>query len=89
LLKPYSLEEVVKVLTYGANKYSADNWKHVDDMENRYFDAAQRHMWAYRRGELRDPESGMHHLAHAMCSLMFILETEMERERAYKEEVPF
>ncbi len=80
LLKPDSLEEMVKVLTYGANKYSVDNWKHVDDLTNRYFDAAQRHIWAYRRGEMRDPESGLHHLAHAMCSLMFILETTLNDE---------
>ncbi len=80
LLKPDSLEEMVKVLTYGAKKYSVDNWKNVPDLENRYFDAAQRHIWAFRRGEMRDPESGLHHLAHAMCSLMFILETTLNDE---------
>jgi hypothetical protein len=80
LLKPASLEEMVKVLTYGAKKYSVDNWKLVPDLENRYFDAAQRHIWAFRRGETHDPESGLHHLAHAMCSLMFILETNLNEE---------
>jgi hypothetical protein len=85
LLKPEALDEMVKVLTYGANKYSVDNWKHVDALHDRYFDAAQRHLWAYRRGEKYDPESGYHHLAHAMASLMFILQTDFDE----KENPPF
>lgn len=83
LLKTQSLEKVVEVLTYGANKYSVDNWKYVPDLHNRYFDAAQRHIWAYRSGEINDPESGLPHLAHAMCSLMFILQTDLEEEEQY------
>lgn len=36
--------------------------------------STQRHLWAYRRGEVSDPESGLPHLAHAMCCLMFMAE---------------
>jgi hypothetical protein len=74
LLPPLALEETVKVLTFGAQKYERDNWKKVPDSKRRYFDAMERHIWAYKRGEQMDPESGIHHLAHAMCCLMFLYE---------------
>ena len=74
LLPPLALEEVVKVLTFGARKYDRDNWQHVDDAKRRYFDALQRHVWDWKQGEQIDPESGIHHLAHAMCCLMFLYE---------------
>lgn len=74
LLPPYALEETVRVLTFGAQKYERDNWKKVPDSKRRYFDALQRHVWAWKQGEQIDPESGLHHLAHAMCCLMFLYE---------------
>lgn len=72
LLPPHALQDVVKVLTFGAQKYEIDNWKRVPDAKRRYFDAANRHIWAYKAGELNDPETGVNHLAHAICCLMFI-----------------
>ena len=74
LLPPHALREVVKVLTFGAQKYERDNWQKVPDSKRRYFDALQRHVWAWKEGEQNDPESGIHHLAHAMCCLMFLYE---------------
>lgn len=69
---------VVKVLEYGAQKYSPDNWRYVDDIPTRYYDAMMRHVYAYRAGEPLDPESGLPHLAHAICCLMFIMEIDLE-----------
>ena len=77
LLPPFALEETVKVLTFGAKKYDRENWRKLDDLHNRYFNAAQRHLWAIKRGETHDPETGMHHAAHAMCCLLFLLESEI------------
>jgi len=77
LLPPYALQETVKVLTFGAQKYERNNWIHVDDANRRYFDALQRHLWAWKMGENIDPESGLHHLAHAMCCLMFLYERDV------------
>lgn len=77
LLPAYALEENVKVLTIGAKKYEPDNWKRVPDGPRRYFDAAQRHLWAFHRGEQFDPETGCHHLAHALCCIEFILDLEL------------
>lgn len=69
-----ALEEMVKVLTFGATKYTPDNWRYVDNFDSRYFAACLRHITAYARGELNDPETGLPHLAHAMCCLAFLLE---------------
>lgn len=71
---PNALLAVAKVLTFGAEKYGRDNWRKVENAETRYLDAALRHINAYQRGEAADPESGENHLAHAVCSLMFMLE---------------
>lgn len=79
LIPPLAEEEMVKVLTFGAEKYDADNWRKVDDL-TRYVDATMRHIAAYRKGDTLDSESGLHHLAHAMCCLAFITELEMEKE---------
>lgn len=77
LLSFYALDEVVKALTYGAQKYSRDNWRKVPDFKRRYMAAAFRHLAAYARGERLDPESGLHHLSHAVVSLMYIVEDEI------------
>jgi hypothetical protein len=62
--------------------YSADNnWRLVDKARSRYLAAARRHMAAYNLDESRDPESGLHHLAHAICCLNFILELELDLEQ--------
>lgn len=68
-----AVEEVVKVLDYGAKKYAPDNWKHVDNAEDRYFAAAMRHLLARRKGFRRDSQSRKLHLAHATCCLLFLL----------------
>jgi hypothetical protein len=71
---PNALLAVAKVLTFGAEKYGRDNWRQVSNAETRYLDAALRHINAYQRGEAVDHESGESHLAHAVCSLVFMLE---------------
>ena len=74
LLPPYALEDVVKVLTLGSQKYSRDNWKLLNNARMRYFAAAMRHLWARFRGEITDPESGIDHGAHAVCCILFMME---------------
>lgn len=83
LLPPHALQDVVQVLTFGAEKYEIDNWKRVPDAKRRYFDAAQRHLWAYKAGEINDPETGVNHLAHAVCCLMFINDLDKTQEIDY------
>lgn len=62
---------VVDVLEFGASKYAVDNWQRVADAESRYANAAMRHIVARVQGEKTDPESGLLHLAHATCCLLF------------------
>lgn len=68
-----ALEEIAKVLTHGAKKYAPDNWKIVPDAIPRYEAALLRHFSAYKKGEMLDPESGLPHLAHAGCCLLFLM----------------
>ena len=65
------LWEVIDVLEYGARKYAPDNWKFVPNSKQRYFDACMRHITARQLGEIKDPESGHSHIAHAICCLYF------------------
>jgi len=82
LIQPLATQAYVDVLTYGAKKYDDHNWRKVPLLRQRYFAAAIRHIWAWWLDERCDPESGLHHLAHAICCLMFLLEPELERSNA-------
>jgi hypothetical protein len=64
--------DIVKVLDYGAKKYDRDNWQRVPDAVHRYEAAFFRHMVAFMHGEKNDKESGLPHLAHAGCCLLFL-----------------
>ena len=77
LVPPRALLEVGRVLGHGAAKYGAHNWKQCTDGQ-RYVAAAMRHVMAYQSGEQRDAESGRLALAHAVASLLFVLELDME-----------
>lgn len=77
LLPPYAMEEIARVLTMGAKKYEIDNWKYVENGRQRYLDAMLRHINAYIKGEINDPEFGTHHLAHAGCCLAFLLDADV------------
>ena len=72
LIEPQFIESVGQVLTFGAKKYEPNNWQKVEDAENRYYAAALRHLFAWRKGEKIDPESGLNHLDHAACNIMFL-----------------
>lgn len=74
-----AVNEVVKVLDFGAKKYARDNWKYVDDAHNRYLAAAFRHMSAYAQGEAKDPETGLSHMAHAACCVLFLLSMDTQK----------
>jgi len=73
LLPFKALGQVVEVLTYGAKKYAPDNWKKVPNAKQRYIDAGFRHFTAYASGEKHDQETGKHHLAHAICCLLYLV----------------
>jgi hypothetical protein len=75
LLSPFALEEIAKVMTYGKQKYGANNWRSGLAF-SRLIAAVLRHVNAYQKGEMVDPETGLSHLAHASCGLFMMLEFE-------------
>jgi hypothetical protein len=79
LLPLDTLEEVIRVLEYGAKKYEAQNWRYVNPRAEIYFEAMMRHAVArYYRGEHNDPESGLLHTAHMATNALFLLNAELE-----------
>lgn len=77
LLPFESLIEVGKVLAFGAQKYGRYNWR--QGMEwTRLVGAILRHLFAWMQGEEKDPESGLSHLAHAGCGILFLLAYELK-----------
>lgn len=81
LVEPEFEEDIARVLTMGADKYAPDSWQHVEDADNRYYAALRRHINAWREGEKIDSESGMSHLAHAACNLMFLMHFDREKNK--------
>jgi len=67
-----AVREIVRVLTVGAAKYDDDNWKRVPGARARYEAAFFRHATAYFCGEKNDPDTGLSHLGHASCSILFL-----------------
>ena len=82
LIPPESLEGPAKVLALGSIKYSDRNWE-KGMRWGRVFAALMRHLWAWWRREKVDPETGLSHLWHAACCLMFLIAYE---ERAIGED---
>lgn len=68
-------EEILKVLEFGAGKYSPWNWAEGDGFKfSRLFNSGMRHFiaWFWRK-EDKDPETGLSHMAHLGCNVMFLL----------------
>ena len=72
LLPVLAIRRLAKHTENGALKYGDRNWERGMNW-SRPFAALMRHMWAWWRGEDRDPETGLSHLAHAGCCILFLL----------------
>jgi hypothetical protein len=65
-----SMEPMVRVLMFGAQKYEPHNWqKGLNKVE--ILESMQRHLAKMMDGEENDPESGLSHIGHIMCNAMF------------------
>ena len=78
LLSGAALTEIAKVLEFGSRKYSSWNWKGGFKW-SRLSSAALRHLFAWLGGEDKDPETGLSHLAHLGCCVMFLLDFEVNK----------
>lgn len=73
LLSPQALLGTTQVLTFGAKKYASHNWR-KGIVWSRLIGAIFRHMFAILSGEDLDPESGLPHIDHVACEVMFLQE---------------
>jgi hypothetical protein len=79
LLDPYAMSQLSKVLGFGAQKYAAHNWR-KGITKTRLISACLRHTFAYLGGEDTDSETGLSHMAHAMCCCMFLIGLEHRQD---------
>ena len=73
-----AVNEIAKVLTFGAEKYAARNWEKGMDW-SRAFGALQRHLTRWFHGQDKDKETRITHLANAGCCLFFLLAWELRK----------
>lgn len=84
LLPPTALELVGFVARFGAiSKYEPHNYLTCKD-HTRFVAPILRHTYKHLKGEFNDPESGLLHLAHAICSGLFALELFINEEQYRK-----
>jgi Domain of unknown function (DUF5664) len=81
---PLAISEIAKLSEHGAEKYSWENWKIVDNAISRYSDALMRHLLEEAKDNDTDPESGFYHAVHtawnALARLELLLDDEKHRE---------
>lgn len=67
-----AVEGIVEVLRFGAGKYGERNWER-GIAYSRVYSALIRHLVAWWRRAPADDETGLSHLKHAGCCLLFLL----------------
>ncbi len=98
LLPFAACDHMVGVLTFGAAKYAPNNWRRMENYEDRYIGAALRHLREYQLSRTGgdgtqataspcDKETGLSHLAHAMCCIAFCLELDCDGKALTEEEI--
>lgn len=72
LIPPQFLFAIAAVLLHGKKKYAANNWMRGMSLTT-VFGALLRHSFAWFMGEQNDKDSGLPHLWHAGCCIMFLI----------------
>lgn len=67
------IEDIVKIYTFGANKYGENTWQNLEGGYNRYKAAMFRHLMEFEKGNVNDNESGLNHLAHMAWNAIAML----------------
>lgn len=86
LIPPIAILEMAKSFTYGAQKYSPDNYKKGINFR-RLIDAAYRHILSIADGVDVDEESGNLHAASVMSNmamLIYMMKHKPEMDDRYK-----
>lgn len=69
----YAREQLIKVLTKGAEKYAPRNWENGMSWMS-VVASLKRHLAAFEKSEDIDHETGLLHMAHVMCNAAFLVE---------------
>lgn len=73
LIPPEVQEALGLVLTFGSMKYEDNNWQNGLEIE-RIYGALERHLLVWREfPALRDNESDLPHIFHALCNVAFLV----------------
>ena len=67
-----AFESMAQVLEYGASVYGKDNWRKGYVNKFSAADSLLRHLREIIIGEYIDSESGLPHIGHLMCNIMFL-----------------
>lgn len=70
-----AIEGMARAFMVGEKKYGRYNFTR-GMASHRFIAAAMRHIVAWQDGESKDPETGNHHLWHALASIAMLLECE-------------
>ena len=80
-----SMAPLIRVLEYGAKKYTKGNWQ-KGMCPIAILECLQRHLAAIIDGETKDPESGLPHIGHVMANaMMYSYYTEVFPDKALPE----
>jgi len=77
LIPASGIEGIGRAMTFGATKYSEHNWANGFDWL-RLVGSCLRHIFAWSRGEDKDPESKLSHLDHAGACIVMLIAHETE-----------
>ena len=73
LIPTFANQQFARVLGKGAEKYGEQNWEKGMAWSS-VIASLKRHIAAFESGEDFDAETGLLHMAHAMCNVSFLLE---------------
>jgi len=74
LVPPTAIAHCAMGMRNGAKKYGPYNWRTLKIRLSEYLSAIKRHLDDYQDGEELAPDSGVHHLGHAMAGCAIILD---------------
>lgn len=87
LLPLSTMESIVKVFTFGAQKYEDFGW--IKGTESEHYSSLMRHISSWFQGDKLDAESGQSHLAHAACRLICLMYIEFSDDLRDDKNHPF
>ena len=82
LLPLIELEDVVRVYTFGAEKYGPNTWRYLPEGLQRYKAALMRHLVEFEKGQVLDDESRIPHLAHVVWNAIAMLAVSKQEQEA-------